>query len=78
MPNSPIPFTNLPYVTGLDGTERVPVVQAGTNKTASVAQIASISPTPLTVSGSRGGNAALADLLTQLAALGLIVDGTTV
>jgi hypothetical protein len=30
-----------------------------------------------TVTGSRGGNAALADLLSKLAALGLIVDGTT-
>jgi hypothetical protein len=30
-----------------------------------------------TVTGSRGGNAALADLLTKLANLGLIVDGTT-
>jgi hypothetical protein len=30
-----------------------------------------------TVSGSRGGNAALADLLTELAALGLITDSTS-
>lgn len=30
-----------------------------------------------TVTGSRGGNAALASLLTQLAALGLITDSTT-
>jgi hypothetical protein len=30
-----------------------------------------------TVTGSRGGNAALASLLTQLAAKGLITDGTT-
>lgn len=30
-----------------------------------------------TISGSRGGNAALADLLTKLATKGLIVDGTT-
>ena len=30
-----------------------------------------------TIAGSRGGNAALADLLTQLATLGLIVDVTT-
>lgn len=30
-----------------------------------------------TITGSRGGNAALADLLTKLAALGLITDGTT-
>jgi hypothetical protein len=30
-----------------------------------------------TISGSRGGNAALADLLTKLAALGLLTDGTS-
>jgi hypothetical protein len=30
-----------------------------------------------TVTGSRGGNAALADLLTKLANLGLITDGTS-
>lgn len=30
-----------------------------------------------TITGSRGGNAALADLLTQLAAEGLVTDGTT-
>ncbi|TDH35732.1 hypothetical protein E2A64_10370 [Pseudohoeflea suaedae] len=30
-----------------------------------------------TITGSKGGNAALADLLTKLAALGLITDGTT-
>ncbi len=30
-----------------------------------------------TITGSRGGNAALADLLTQLATLGLIVDGSS-
>lgn len=35
------------------------------------------SASPPTVTGSRGGNAALADLLTKLAALGLIVDGTS-
>lgn len=33
--------------------------------------------TKQTISGSRGGNAALADLLTKLAALGLITDSTT-
>lgn len=31
-----------------------------------------------TITGSRGGNAALASLLTAFAAMGLIVDGTTV
>jgi hypothetical protein len=30
-----------------------------------------------TITGSRGGNAALADLLTKLAATGIIIDGTT-
>lgn len=30
-----------------------------------------------TITGSRGGNAALESLLTELAALGLLVDGTT-
>lgn len=30
-----------------------------------------------TVTGAKGGNAALTDLLTKLATLGLIVDGTT-
>lgn len=30
-----------------------------------------------TISGSRGGNAALADLITKLAAFGLLTDGTT-
>jgi hypothetical protein len=30
-----------------------------------------------TVSGSRGGNAALADLLTELAAIGLIIDSSS-
>lgn len=35
------------------------------------------SVTQQTVTGSRGGNAALASLLTKLATLGLIVDGTT-
>lgn len=34
-------------------------------------------PAPVTVTGSRGGNAALASLLTELAAAGLIVNSTT-
>lgn len=32
---------------------------------------------PPTITGSRGGNVALANLLTQLASYGLIIDGTT-
>jgi hypothetical protein len=42
----------------------------------SVQQVSSVT-TPPTVSGSRGGNAALASLLTALEGLGLIVDATT-
>jgi len=49
----------------LDGTGN----KLGFHGAASVAQ--------QTVTGSRGGNAALASLLTKLATLGLIVDGTT-
>ena len=30
-----------------------------------------------TITGSRGGNAALASFLTQMASLGLLTDGTT-
>lgn len=42
------------------------------------AKVTTIGPSaPATVAGSRGGNAALADLLTKLATLGFIVDGTT-
>ena len=47
--------------------------------TGGVAQEAFFDKAPVakpTVSGSRGANAALASLLTQLAALGLIVDST--
>jgi hypothetical protein len=33
--------------------------------------------TRITVTGSRGGNAGLASLLTALAAFGLIIDSTT-
>ena len=35
------------------------------------------SDTPVKVTGSRGGNAALASLLTALASEGLIIDNTT-
>ncbi len=34
--------------------------------------------TPLTVTGSRGANVALANLLTSLATQGIIIDGTVV
>src|ERR1700731_1936622 len=36
-----------------------------------------ISPAPLTVTGSKAGNAALASLITALATLGLVIDKTT-
>ena len=43
-----------------------------------VLQVAqNLKPTPQVVTGSRGGNAALASLLTGLAASGFIVDHTT-
>jgi hypothetical protein len=48
--------------------------------TGPVSEIGFFGTTPVakpTVTGSRGGNAALASLLTQLAAMGLIVDSTT-
>ena len=34
-------------------------------------------PVPTAITGSKGGNAALANLLTALAAMGLITDSTT-
>jgi hypothetical protein len=43
---------------------------------ASVSGTLSVGTVP-TITGSRGGNAALANLLTALAAMGLIVDGTS-
>lgn len=50
-------------------------------ETSGTPKIGFFGQTPLSakpsISGSRGGNAALADLLTKLAALGLITDGTS-
>lgn len=43
MPNAPIPFTNLPSATLLSGDELVPIVQGGTNKTVTAAQLAFLS-----------------------------------
>lgn len=60
-------------------TER-PAVTWGSNSTVSLLGFHDVT-TPIakpTITGSRGGNAALADLLTQLANYGLIVDSTTV
>jgi len=42
-----------------------------------VVTVAVPGPVAVTVTGSRGGNAALASLLTALAARGIIIDGTT-
>jgi hypothetical protein len=46
------------------------------NAAGSVQYVSSLE-TPPTVSGSKGGNAALASLITALESLGLIVDTTT-
>ena len=42
-----------------------------------VGSLQDLTRNPLTITGSRGGNAALASLLTALAGLGLVKDGTT-
>lgn len=47
----------------------------GTNSR--VLNLSSINKNPLTVTGAKAGNAALTSLLTQLAAMGIIVDSTT-
>jgi hypothetical protein len=74
-----------------DGTKTIPVVQLANLKTNETVEGAWILPkaggslgfygttpqTQATITGSRGGNAALANLLTALAAYGLIVDSTT-
>lgn len=43
----------------------------------SVGQLQKLTAAPPTVTGSKGANAALASLITALAGLGLIKDGTT-
>jgi hypothetical protein len=40
-------------------------------------EIGRLEPNPPNVTGSRGGNAALASLLTKLASIGLITDGSS-
>lgn len=47
------------------------------NRIAEILTQENASQTPLVVTGSRGGNAALASLLTVLANSGVIVDQTT-
>lgn len=53
-----------------------PLVELDVQGNASVSGTLSIGTVP-TITGSRGGNAALASLLTALAAMGLIIDGTS-
>lgn len=65
------------YVTG-DGGARVISISTGANTTNAL--LAFYGTTPIvkpTVTGSRGGNAALASLLTQLANLGLLTDSSS-
>lgn len=52
-------------------------VLAGLSVTGNLGVFGTTPTTKKTVSGSRGGNAALASLLTQLAAYGLITDGSS-
>lgn len=54
-----------------------PPPQSPVARTAPPQVIGATKVTPVTVTGSKGGNAALASLLTALASLGLIVDSTT-
>lgn len=54
----------------------IPQNQLDVQGNASISGTLSVGTVP-TVSGSRGGNAALASLLTALAAMGLIIDGTS-
>lgn len=54
----------------------IPQNQLDVQGNASVSGTLTVGTVP-TVSGSRGGNAALASLLTALAAMGLIIDGTS-
>lgn len=61
-------------------TLTTPIVKSGAYVTALTNSISSlfglIGPKP-TITGSRGGNAALADLLIKMVAMGLITDGTS-
>lgn len=42
-----------------------------------VSELQGLTSSPPTITGSKGGNAALASLITALAGLGLVKDGTT-
>jgi hypothetical protein len=65
---------------GAVGTTRYAFFSAGSAASQLGGPLAVNGATPhaaVTITGSRGGNAALASLLTELAALGLIVDGSS-
>ncbi len=53
------------------------VTAAVANLETQVGTLAGLVRNPPTVTGSRGGNAALASLITALTGLGLVKDGTT-
>jgi hypothetical protein len=63
-------------VTGLPELDRVQDSWAAVLNPA-LARTFEIPAVPPTVTGSRGGNAALASLITALVSLGLIKDGTS-
>lgn len=65
---------------GLSGTMVLRAATTGVQLGEAAAKVSIYGATPVakqTVTGSRGGNAALADLLTKLATWGAITDGTT-
>lgn len=71
---------NCALVSGDGGNIDMDVAGGGINLGASGEKISCYGGTPIarqTVTGSRGGNVALADLLTKLANLNLIIDSTT-
>lgn len=72
---SPYPFHDKPNPFQQIETDIQQLVKA-VNRVAEILQALPVTPPP-TVTGSRGGNAALGNLLTALAASGLIVNGTT-
>jgi hypothetical protein len=63
------------HTLGIGGTQASPGNHTHDGKNSK--RIGGATTTP-TVVGSRGGNVALANLLTALASQGLIIDGTTV
>lgn len=68
-------FYRIPDLT-VPGTKATAWTVGGSGANATIGFLGATPIARPTITGSRGGNAALAGLLTQLAALGLIVDGT--